>query len=59
MSENKLLERSIKIIKKHLADKTAMDWTSCHIANEMKSIVAEYETAINEPFDEDLRIWTS
>lgn len=39
-----LLKRAITVIKKHLADKTAYEWTACHISGEMKSIIRDYES---------------
>ena len=36
MTESYVLKKAIDVIKSHLADKTAMDYTAIHIANEMK-----------------------
>jgi hypothetical protein len=37
-----LLERAIRVIEKHLGDKSALSWTAIHIANEMRKVVSEY-----------------
>lgn len=48
-----LLERAITVMKKHLADRTACEWTACHISGEMRSIVTDYESI---PMDAEVSV---
>lgn len=41
--ESELLKDAIKIMRWHLLDTTAMRETACHVADEMKRIITEYE----------------
>ena len=38
-----MLERASKVMVAHLNDKTAYEWTACHLADEMKAIVRDYD----------------
>lgn len=41
--ETELLKDAIEIMRWHLLDTTAMRETACHVADEMKRIITEYE----------------
>ena len=43
MTESYVLKEAIDVIKSHLSDKTAIDYTSVTIVNKMKKIVKMYK----------------